>query len=91
MLVSNGEHIGELQYAKITNDNVIHKISYLYFSKDTNMKGSVNAAGGFEYKIEAKKGWNKVYHKINYNDGSAYVTTNLSEVPDGLAWIVSEN
>jgi len=89
-LLSNGKHIGDLEYIKILNDGTYHKISYWYFSKNTSINGYVDEMGGMEYKIEAKKSWNKVYVKVNTNTGSSYVTTNLNEVPDGLAWLMWE-
>jgi len=89
-LLSNGKHIGDFEYIKILNDGTYHKITYFYFSKNTSINGYVEEMGGMEYKIEAKKGWNNVYIKVNTNTRSLYVTTNLNEVPDGLAWLMWE-
>jgi len=88
--LSNGKHIGNLEYMKKTNDGIYHKISYFYFSKDTEIKGFASEGGGIEYRIKAKEGWNKVYLKMNTEDESVYMSTDLSEVPDGLAWFVWE-
>jgi len=91
-LLSNGKHIGNLEYAKILNDGTSHKITYCYFSKDANINGHIEVPelSGVEYKVEAKKGWNKIYLRVNINTGSFYATTNLNEAPDGLKWIVEE-
>ncbi|MDR2581959.1 MAG: hypothetical protein LBC75_00580 [Fibromonadaceae bacterium] len=88
-LLSNGKHTGNLEYAKKSN-GVYHRIVYWYFSKDAKINGSNGEGGGIEYKIEAKKYWNKIYFKMDIEDESAYITTDLSKVPDGLAWLIWE-
>ncbi len=80
-LLNNGQHIGNLDYTKIQNDGTYHVIRYWYFSKATRISG-------LEYKIEAKKGWNKIYTR-GTNDESTH-TTDLSKVPDGLNWLIRE-
>jgi hypothetical protein len=60
------------------------------FSGNVKINGAV---GNDEYKIDAKKGWNKVYARVNIITDELlewYFTTDLSEVPDGLKWIVEE-
>jgi len=88
-LLNNGKHTGDLEYAKISN-GIYHKITYYYFSKDAKINGSLEEGGGIEFKIEAKEGWNKIYFKMNIEDESGYITTDLSEVPDRLAWLMWE-
>jgi len=89
-IFDDGKYIANLKYIKTDKDGTEHSVSYWYFSKDTRMNGRIKDMNGIMYKVEAKEGWNKVYIKINVNDISAYYTTDLSEVPDGLAWIISE-
>jgi hypothetical protein len=86
-LVSNGKHIGDLQCRKMTEDE-LHVISYYYFSTNAKIKGEDI---GIEYKIEAKKGWNKIYINVNLNNKNQYVTTDLSKAPDGLMWLIRDN
>jgi hypothetical protein len=91
---SAGEHIGDLEYEKITNSK-IHKMSYWYFSKDTRINASfVQEENNLELQIDAKKGWNKVHYYALYDVNivglKIYMTTDLSEVPDDLKWVITE-
>jgi hypothetical protein len=48
---------------------------------------------GSEYKIDAEKGWNKVYFRAKLladQSSETYSTTDLSKIPEGLKWIVDE-
>jgi hypothetical protein len=88
LIDNGGKHIGNLRYFKKASDTEYHYVYYWYFSGNAKISGTV---GGSEYKIDAEKGWNKVYAHINIlADGSAesYFTTDLSKVPEGLKWIV---
>jgi hypothetical protein len=88
----NGKYIGDLRYAKKASDTEYHFVNYWYFSENTKINSTT--IGKNEYKIDAKKGWNKIYWHAKFlpdtSSDSHYVTTDLCNVPDGLKWIASE-
>jgi len=90
LIDNNGEHIGDLRYVKKTSDTEYHFVYYWYFSENTKINGTT---GKTEYKIEATKGWKKIYHRAKIladQSSESYITTDLSKVPDGLKWLVTE-
>ena len=89
ILIDNNEnHIGNLEYIKVIDDKKAHRITYFYFSEKAKFNGFFqNGTRTAEYRIDAKKGFNKVYSYID-EDKEAYFTTDLSKVPDGLMWLV---
>jgi hypothetical protein len=89
LMDNSNKYIGDLWYAKI-DDTESHLISIMYFSKDVKINGIENdGEGGItNFKINAKKGWNRYYRIIDESD-SGTITTDLSKVPDGLEWICS--
>jgi len=90
LIDNSGKYIGNLQYCKKASDTEYHYVYHWYFSENTKISGIV---GKIEYKIDAKKGWNKIYlHTKLLADQSSesYFTTDLSKVPDGLKWLVGE-
>jgi len=95
LIDNNGNHIGNLTYAKMESDVESYRVLYWYFSKNTKINGSFkeNFEEGdvtFEYKIDAKKGWNKFYMYVSVNEMKITITTDLSNTPDGLKWLVKE-
>jgi len=85
------KYVGDLRYYKKANATEYHYVDYWYFSENAKINSNIASEEG-EYKIDAKKGWNKVYIRIKHTAESIepYFTTDLSEVPDGLKWIVEE-
>ena len=70
------------------NDTIteFHRITYIYSSKNLEYSGTVDDD---EFRINAKKGWNKVYWRSNSNKDKTYrdyITTNINEAPAGLVW-----
>jgi hypothetical protein len=94
LIDDNGEHIGDIIYGKIIDDKEFHSISYLYTSKDLIIEGwdmahenTINGVNA-EFKINAKRGWNKLHRYVNQKSKYALITADLSKVPGGLEWIV---
>jgi hypothetical protein len=100
---SSEKHIRNLRYCyqstiheicerKIIGESKIHEIFYWYFSEnaeiDISYYNSKTEISECMYSIHAKKGWNKIYFNKNIIDETACYTTDLSELPDGLHWIV---
>ncbi|MDR2583830.1 MAG: hypothetical protein LBC75_10150 [Fibromonadaceae bacterium] len=88
----SGKYIGDLVYAKKASDTEFYFVDYWYFSENAKINGTTNSEK-IEYKIDAKKGWNKVYRRaklLTDQSSESYLTTDLCNIPDGLKWIVSE-
>jgi len=91
LIDNNGKHIGNLVYCKIASDTEYHCVYYGYFLENLKISGTTQNKD--EYKIDAKKGWNKIYvcnKHLADQSSESYITTDLSKVPDGLRWIVTE-
>jgi hypothetical protein len=92
LIDDSGEYIGDIEYAKIIDNKEFHSISYLYTSKDLIIEGvqkpQENEVNGInaEFKINAKKGWNKIYRYVNHKSKYGLLTADLSKVPNGLEW-----
>jgi hypothetical protein len=103
LIDNSGKHIDNIIYAK-ESSNGNDRISYSYFSKDAKITGMHTrkldswTTEKYKYEINAKKGWNKIYQSVNRESISAngetvsiFITTDMSKVPDGLAWMFREN
>jgi hypothetical protein len=93
LIDNNGNYIGDIDYMKIDIDsNKIYNVSYMYFSEAMKINGLREEENEtIEYEIDAKKGWNKIYWEVSVDTNtrfvSAFLTTDLSDVPDGLMWL----
>jgi len=94
MLMDNsGKHIGNLRYYEKASDTEYHSVYYWYFSENVQINSTAEWYDENEYKIDAKKGWNKIYARtelISNQSTKSYFTTDLSKIPAGLKWIVEE-
>jgi len=91
LIDNSGKHIGNLVYCKIASDTEYHCVYYGYFLENLKISGTTQYKD--EYKIDAKEGWNKIYvrnKQLADQSSESYITTDLSKVPDGLKWIVTE-
>jgi len=88
-LIKNGDYIGDIRYEK-RPAREFHEITYIYSTSDFKASGW---EGSMELEINAKKGWNKTYYYMredlqSEDRFSGFATTDLSEVPDGLEWVI---
>jgi len=93
---SNGNYIGELVIRD--KQNVEEGITYTYFSKSEKINCNSNEDDfnhlGFNYNfnIDVKKGWNKIYSKANYVNGKIatveYSTNNI--LTKEVKWVIKD-
>jgi hypothetical protein len=84
---------GSLGYFKETSDAAVEdEVLYYYLDKDASVTGTYIDYDDttYSYSITGKAGWNRIW-KHPSPDGTTETeteTTDLSDIPDGMKWIV---
>jgi hypothetical protein len=65
------------------------RIAYWYYSENASMSGALGSEGT-ELQIDAERGWNKVHWIFDKTAERLLVTTDLSNVPEDLMWMLWE-